>query len=209
MKMTTNGIAWGSAFAVLLLSSACAQLEEAWENAMRKDVTNATVKSLHIDDGGFSKASSKPEEKEYEYVLQFHGIPADPNKPDMTVMPVLQSGNLPPMIVEKNLYCHSRDIEEIELVPSPNRKGYYQLVLKLSDRGRKRWFAMSGDMTGKPIAILLDGEYQRYFYVDRTYDGRSNYVVISANFSERLANKIKKAAPKNYRHFNRSPFEIF
>lgn len=195
--------------AVTLLSmTGCKEMQAAFKDAMEEDATNTSVKSA-LNDGGFSKASPFAKEKDYEYVLDFRRIPKDPKNPGMMVTPIMRPGNNPPIILEKNLYCHSRDIEEIELVPSPSRKGFYQLALRLSDKGKKRWASMSGDTQGQPIAICLDGEYQRYFYMTKMYDGIATYVVVPANFSERLAKKIKGAARKNYKHFNRSPFQLF
>lgn len=190
----------------------CEQFSEAWEDAFtppnQKKKSDST--SVVNDYDPATKDKRFEQEKEFEYVLSFHRIPDNPEMPDMIAAPVQRAGSLEPIVVESNLFCHSRDIDEIKIVPSPTRPNFYGLALHLDKKGRKRWMSMSTAASGQPLAMLVDKEFYKAFTIEKVFNSEyDEWAYVNINLSERVAKKISNAAKKNYKYFNQKPTDFW
>lgn len=104
--------------------------------------------------------------------------------------------------INTNHFVHSRNIEEVNLIPRPGEDGFYDLDLKLDRPGAMQWMQVSVQFRDRPLVILLDGRYYREFMPGRVTHEDDVWVKLRGPFDKVTAEGIKKYAPTNYRFFN-------
>lgn len=153
-------------------------------------------------------AVNKKRTNKIEKVLSFHRIPADEKSAHTAWAPTAGSGEL--VLLEKMPFCHSRDIDQIKVVPSETRPGFYGLMIHLNEKGRRNWESFSGLTYGTRVALVMDGHFYRAFVVDKTFDStHEEWAYLDVNLSQRLAQQIADAAERNHRHFSKKPMSLW
>lgn len=194
--------------ALLFCIAGCKQFSAALDDAFGDG-----KKENFKEDNNYDPAEedNEPEkEKEFEYVLSFHRVPTRQTDPDMITRTVYTAGSLDPVVIEKNMFSHSRDIDKIEVIPSETRPGFYGLAIHFNSRGRKRWTSLTASSLGCPVAIVIDGEFYRTFVIDKIFDSEhEEWAYLNINLPERSAKKISGAAEKNHKHFNKKPTDLW
>ncbi|MDD3119184.1 MAG: hypothetical protein PHQ27_08405 [Victivallales bacterium] len=110
--------------------------------------------------------------------------------------------------INTNSLLHSRDIEEVQMVPMPGNPQYYNLRLKLAHRGKLMWLQASIGFKHSKVALLVDGVCYRIFNAQEP-DENSDWVTIEGPFHKYLASGIVHYAAANYKMFNPSNDDFF
>jgi len=104
--------------------------------------------------------------------------------------------------VNTNPYMHSRNIESIELVPVPEKKGFYHLKLKLNRRGKMIWMQLAAQFSNRQVAFLVDGIFYRAFVPQALQNEELGTVIIEGPFDVYTAKTLQKYAPINFKIFS-------
>lgn len=178
----------------------CATIEKEWEKTLKEVQSSFNNERPEAEiDGG-----------KIEYVMTFHRMPTSSQK-DLILKGVPDAGSREVVWVHGPPYCQSRDIEQIGVTESPTKKGFKRLHLKLSPQGMRRWSQMTAVCLGEPVAIIVDGDFQKSFVptVVTEASGDNNIIHIDVDFPPKLSRNLWKHARRNYKHFNPSVFKLF
>jgi len=159
----------------------------------------AVVSTLFIT-GCETLDDAMKEEKKTRYVLSFHQVIKYPRSKDLERKVVSFDGR--EYWINSNQFFHSRHIEEVKLIPSKERKGYYDLELRLDYSGTIKWVQLSMHFQHKKMALMVDGYFYKLYTPDRLTHEDDKWVVLTGPFDTVTANGIKKYAHKNYINFN-------
>ena len=164
-----------TAMSCLLFAYGCETLEETFEDSIK-------------------------EEPKTRYVLSFHKVVKYPRAKDLERKIISFDGR--EFWINTNQFFHSRNIEKVDLIPSKERKGFYDLHLKLDPNGIMKWLQMSVAFRHEELALLIDGHFYKLYKPDQLTDEEDSWVLLNGPFDKVTANGIKKYAKKNYLHFN-------
>jgi hypothetical protein len=159
----------------------------------------ATASSLFLF-GCEMLEDSMQEKKKTRYVLSFHQVIKYPRSKDLEKKVTSFDGK--EYWINTNQFFHSRHIEKIELIPSKEKEGYYDLSLKLDYSGTVKWVQLSMHFQHKKLALLVDGYFYKLYTPDRLAHEDDKWVVLTGPFDRVTAGGVKKYARKNYIHFN-------
>lgn len=109
--------------------------------------------------------------------------------------------------INTNAFLHSKNIMDIEIIPSAQKKGFYDLELKLDYHGKNVWMQLSVNHAYTELALLLDGVYYRSVMPDKISSEEDNVVYLRGPFDPVTAKSIKENAASNYKYFNGEPRE--
>ena len=143
---------------------------------------------------------SMKETPKARYVLSLHQVVKYPRAKDLERKITSFDGR--EFWINTNQFFHSRHIEKVELIPSKERKGFYDLNLRLDSNGAMKWLQMSMAFRHEELALLIDGNFYKLYKPDQLTNEEDNWVVLTGPFDKVTATGIKKYAKKNYLHFN-------
>lgn len=109
--------------------------------------------------------------------------------------------------INTNAFLHSRNIQDVETIPSVEKKGFYDLELKLDYHGKNVWMQISANHLYSELALLIDGVYYRAIKPDRISTEDEYVVYLRGPFDAVTAKSIKENAASNYKYFNGEPRE--
>lgn len=141
----------------------------------------------------------KTEEKT-SYVLSLHQIVKYPRSQDLEKKITSFDGR--EYWINANQFFHSRNIEKVELVPSKEREGFYDLSLKLDHNGILKWIQLSMQFKDEKLALLIDGNFYKLYVPDQLANEEDEWVLLKGPFDKVTAKGIQKFAHKNYLFFN-------
>ncbi|HBC86196.1 MAG TPA: hypothetical protein DCZ94_04495 [Lentisphaeria bacterium] len=107
--------------------------------------------------------------------------------------------------INTNAYLHSRNIMDIEMIPSAQKKGFYDLQVKLDYHGKLAWLQLSVSHAYGEVGLLVDGVFYRAITPDRIASEYEDTVIIRGQFDPVTAKSLKDNAKLNYRIFNGEP----
>ncbi len=96
----------------------------------------------------------------------------------------------------------SREIEKIEAVPRLSKPGYYDLVLTLTQKGRREWIMLSNAHLHEDVAFVIDGIFYRSFRPQRIMDESTLTVRVDGPFDPATARELAYHAEFNYMKLN-------
>ena len=140
------------------------------------------------------------EKRKTRYVLSFHEVIKYPRSKDLEKKIVSFDGR--EFWINGNQFFHSRHITKAELIPSKDKKGYYDLSLTLDYSGTIKWVQLSMHFRHKKLAILVDGHFYELYTPDQLAHEEDKTVLLTGPFDRVTANGVKKYARKNYLFFN-------
>ncbi len=140
------------------------------------------------------------EKRKARYVLSLHEIIKYPRSKDLERKVTSFDGQ--EFWINTNQFFHSRHIEKIELIPSKEKEGFYDLNLKLDYNGTLKWMQLSLAFRNKKMALLVDGFFYKLYVPDQLAHEEDEWVVLTGPFDKVTATGIKKYAKKNYLFFN-------
>jgi hypothetical protein len=140
------------------------------------------------------------ERRKTRYVLSFHEVIKYPRSKDLEKKIVSFDGQ--EFWINGNQFFHSRHITKVDLIPSKEKKGYYDLSLHLDYSGTIKWVQLSTNFRHKELAVLLDGYFNRLYTPDQLAHEEDRTVLLKGPFDKVTAGGIKKYAHKNYLFFN-------
>jgi hypothetical protein len=140
------------------------------------------------------------EKKQTRYVLSIHEVIKYPRAKDLEKKIVSFDGQ--EFWLNGNQFFHSRHIEKVDLIPSQDRKGYYDLSLTLDYTGTLKWVQLSMHFQHKKLALLVDGNFYKLFTPIQLTDHEAKTVLLRGPFDKVTAGGIKKYAHKNFLFFN-------
>lgn len=143
---------------------------------------------------------SMKEEKKAKYILSLHEVIKYPRSKDLERKITSFDGK--EYWINSNQYFHSRHIEQVKLIPSEKRQGYYDLSLKLDYSGTVKWIQLSMHFQYKKMALLVDGNFYTLYTPDRLTHEDDKWVLLTGPFDPITAKGIQKYARKNYVSFN-------
>lgn len=106
--------------------------------------------------------------------------------------------------INVNPFLHSKYIQEIELSPSPEKPGYYDLLLKLDPMGKNMWVALVEESKLNRFGVIVDGIFYRTCDPVRmkSDDDSDEWVTLKGPYDPKIAEKLKRHAKKNYELLN-------
>ncbi len=110
--------------------------------------------------------------------------------------------------VNTNYFVHSKYIEDIKLVPCPEKKGFFTLRLKLNSRGIKHWVNMAVTMSYSKVVFVIDGLAYRVFKPEMVNE-KDGWVNVDVPFDKYTADALKHYAKSNYEYYNPDHFSLF
>lgn len=145
--------------------------------------------------------------KEPAYVITINAFAKQPTKSKELEKEVTSFGGGKTVWINTNAFLHSRNIQDIEIIPSAEKKGYYDLELKLDYHGKNVWMQLSVNSLYTELAFLVDGVYYRPIKPDRISTEDEYVVYLRGPFDSVTAKSIKENAASNYKYFNGEPRE--
>ncbi|MFA6293254.1 MAG: hypothetical protein WC637_15820 [Victivallales bacterium] len=109
--------------------------------------------------------------------------------------------------VNTNAFLHSRNVQEIEIIPSAERKGFYDLELRLDYHGKNIWMQLSVNKAFTKLGFLIDGVYYSSIMPDKISTEDDDIVYLRGPFDPVTAKALKDNARSNYKYFNGEPKE--
>lgn len=97
----------------------------------------------------------------------------------------------------------SGNIKEIQAIPIPDDPGFYNLKLKLSDRGRKLWIGLSVPNKGTQLAFVIDGMVYRGFVPRLLYNDTTDEVIVDGPFDQATAMELQNQSKRNYKRMEK------
>ncbi|MDD5727760.1 MAG: hypothetical protein PHV59_04265 [Victivallales bacterium] len=143
---------------------------------------------------------SMKEVPETRYVLSLHKVVRYPRAKDLERKIASFDGR--EFWINTNPFFHSKNVEKVELIPSKEKKGFYDLQLQLDYNGVMKWLQMSNEFKNEELALLIDGHFAKLYKPDQLSDEEDNLVLLNGPFDKVTANGVKKYARKNYYYFN-------
>ncbi len=107
--------------------------------------------------------------------------------------------------VNTNSYLHSRNVMEIDIIPSAQKKGFYDLQLKLDYHGKLAWMQLSVNHAYSEVAFLIDGVYYRSIMPDKISSEYEDSVLVRGPFDPVTAKALKSHSKENYIRYNGEP----
>lgn len=159
---------------------------------------NTIVCSLFIV--GCETMDIPDEKRDTRYVLSFHEVIKYPRFKDLERKIVSFDGRV--FWINRNQFFHSRHIKKVDLIPSKDRKGYYDLSLTLDYSGTIKWVQLSMHFRYKKLALLVDGHFYKLYVPDQLAHEEDRTVLLTGPFDKVTAGGVKKYARKNYFFFN-------
>jgi len=106
--------------------------------------------------------------------------------------------------INTNPFLHSKYIQEIELTPSGDKPGYFDLLLKLDSTGKNMWVALVEESKINRFGVIIDGIFYRTCDPVRmkSDDDNDEWVTLKGPYDQKTAEKLKKHAKKNYEILN-------
>lgn len=104
--------------------------------------------------------------------------------------------------VQKHYPLSSRNVKSIELIPLPNKPGYYNLKLQVDQRGSRASTVLSNKLTGTSQGALIDNMFYRVVEIEKPTGKDEEFVVLKGPFDEIIAQKLKNFAVPNYKLFH-------
>ena len=97
----------------------------------------------------------------------------------------------------------SKEIEHIDIRPRPGKPGYYDLLLTLSQKGRREWIMLSNAHQNDNIAFVIDGVFYRSFRPRLLLNESDVQVLIDGPFDQATARELAWNSEVNYIKINR------
>ena len=139
-------------------------------------------------------------DKAPRYVITLHQIVKYPRASDLERQITAFDGRK--YWINMNQFFHSRHIEEVKLVPSKEREGYFDVLMKLDPSGIMKWVQLSMHFKREKMAMLIDGHFYELYTPDQLADENDEWVLLRGPFDKVTAGGIKKYANKNFLFFN-------
>jgi hypothetical protein len=155
--------------------------------------------------GGCETIDLEKSKKDPEYVITINEIVKQPRTKVLEKEVPTFSGKT--ICVNTNAYLHSRNIQDIEIIPSASKKGFYDLQLRLDYHGKNIWMQLSVNHAYTEVAFLIDGVFYRPIMPDRITTEEDDLVYLRGPFDPVTAKSLKENATLNYRFFNGEPRE--
>ena len=143
--------------------------------------------------------------KDPSYVLTINEIVKRPRAKELEKEVPTYGGKT--ICVNTNAFLHSRNVQEIEIIPSAQKKGFYDLELKLDYHGKNVWMQLSVNHAYTELAFLIDGVFYRAIMPDRISSEEEDLVYLRGPFDPVTAKSLKDNAAANYKYFNGEPKE--
>jgi hypothetical protein len=140
------------------------------------------------------------EERKTSYVLSLHQIVKYPRSKELEKKITTFDGH--EYWINTNQFFHSRNIEKVELIPSKERKGYYDLSLQLDHNGILKWIQLSMQFKDEKLVLMIDGNFYKLYTPEQLADEEDQWVLLKGPFDKVTAKGIQKFAHKNYIYFN-------
>jgi len=97
----------------------------------------------------------------------------------------------------------SKEIEHIDVSPRPGKPGYYDLVLTLTQKGRREWIMLSNAHQHEDLAFVIDGMFYRSFRPRLLYNESDVKILIDGPFDQATARELAWNSEFNYIKINR------
>ncbi len=107
--------------------------------------------------------------------------------------------------VNTNAFLHSRNVMDIDMIPSAQKKGFYDLLLKLDYHGKLAWMQLSVNNAYGEVGFLIDGVFYRSITPDKISSEYEDTVLIRGPFDPVTARSLKDNAQVNYKLYNGDP----
>lgn len=148
------------------------------------------------------KDRTKEEEmKELQYIFTINEVIDYPRATGLEREIPSFSGKM--LWINVNPFIHSRDIEEINKTPC-EKKGFYDLKLKLTRRGKIMWTALIEQVRVQKFGVIIDGVFYRTFEPERiATPEEADWVAVKGPFDEVTATNLEKFAKGNFKHFSK------
>ncbi len=157
---------------------------------------NSCETKYWLDPDGYAKMQEPPEAR-----ISFHSIVKYRQGESTEQTIATYSGG--EITIAANPYLTSRDIEGVEMLPSADRKGYYDLRLTLTNRGRKLWIGLSEQNYNEDVAFVIDGMFYRCIRPRKLQTDSDVTVVVDGPFDKATAMEIVANADFNYLKLNK------
>ncbi len=142
--------------------------------------------------------------KEPSYVMTINEIVRPPTK-SKEIEKEVPSFSGKTIYVNTNAFLHSRNVQGIEIIPSVDRKGYYDLELRLDYHGKNIWMQLSVNKAYTKLAFLIDGVIYSAVMPDKISTEEDDLVYLRGPFDPVTAKSLKENAASNYKYFNGEP----
>jgi hypothetical protein len=152
---------------------------------------------------GCETLDSEKNKKEPSYVLTINEIVKYPRAKEIEKEVPTYSGKT--IFVNTNAFLHSRNIQEIEIIPSTEKKGFFDLEFRLDYHGKNIWMQLSVNHAYTEVAFLIDGVFYRAVRPDKISTEEDDLVYLRGPFDPVTAKSLKENAAFNYKYFNGEP----
>ncbi|MFZ2656559.1 MAG: hypothetical protein WAX69_16620 [Victivallales bacterium] len=152
---------------------------------------------------GCETLDSDSKSKEPSYVMTINEIVKYPRANSLEKEVPTYSGST--RYINTNPFIHSRNVMEIEMIPSAQKKGFYDLQLKLDYHGKLAWLQLSVNYAYGELGFLIDGVYYRSITPDKIASEYEDSVLLRGPFDPVTAKSLKANSIKNYKFYNGEP----
>ncbi|MDD3155708.1 MAG: hypothetical protein PHS41_12660 [Victivallaceae bacterium] len=142
-----------------------------------------------------------------KYVLTLHRIVRYPRGNELETQ--IRTFDGQKIWIGTNQYFSSKYFTEIALVPRIDKPNFYDLKLKLDNRGKLIWMQLCAEFQGQKVAIMIDGVYSGEFVPIALVSEEEDWVTLVGPFNNLVAEGMMKYASDNYLHFNPSTSSLF
>ena len=157
--------------------------------------------SCEVLDEAMKDRTKEEEMKKLQYVFTVNEIIDYPRANGLEREIPSFNGKL--LWINVNTFIHSRDIEEIKKLPS-EKKGFYDLQLKLTRRGRIMWTALTEQVRVTKFGVIIDGVFYRTFEPERIpKPEEAEWAAVKGPFDAVTADGLIKYAKSNFKHFQK------
>ncbi len=108
--------------------------------------------------------------------------------------------------INTNYYIHSSTIQAIDIVPSKDKTGYYDLKLKLDYHGKLVWMQLSAEYLNKQLAFIIDGVCYKLIQPEKIITEEENVVLVKGPFEKVIAEALMEHSMKNYKYFHQNDY---
>jgi len=159
--------------------------------------------SLFLFICGCETLDSDSKSNEPAYVMTINEIVKHPRANQLEREVPTYSGKT--IWINTNAFIHSRNVMEIEMIPSAQKKGFYDLQLKLDYHGKLAWMQLSVNYAYGELGFLIDGVYYRSITPDKIASEYEDSVLVRGPFDPVTARSLKANSLKNYKFYNGEP----
>ncbi len=171
---------WLAAFGMLLLLSGICGCE--------------TFKMAETEDDSFAPYEPR-------YVLSVHDVVKYPRGLN-NLERKARSFDGTELYYNANQLLSSENIEEVKVVPVPNKPERCRILMKLNRRGRLNWQMAYQRAKTQRMVILLDGELLGDFQPVTAMNPEQEWFELTYEFDSVVADGIAKYAPQNYEYYH-------